>query len=131
VSDGTGTCSFCEIAAGRAPARIVREWADALAFAPPHGCTGGHVLVVPRVHVPDAGADPAVTAATMARAAELLAAHPSANLITSKGAAATQTVAHLHVHLVPRRPHDGLALPWAPGHDPLAAQERDVVCPWA
>lgn len=34
------------------------------------------------------------------------------NLITSAGAAATQTVAHLHVHYVPRRTGDGLGLPW-------------------
>jgi histidine triad (HIT) family protein len=50
----------------------------------------------------------------MHRAAELMAEHPAANLITSKGSAATQTVFHLHVHLVPRQVDDGLPLPWTP-----------------
>ncbi|HEY3477867.1 MAG TPA: HIT domain-containing protein, partial [Streptomyces sp.] len=69
-------------------------------------------LVVPRVHVADAGVDPDVTAAVMRRAAELAGVVESANIITSVGAAATQTVFHLHVHVVPRRVGDGLALPW-------------------
>jgi diadenosine tetraphosphate (Ap4A) HIT family hydrolase len=34
------------------------------------------------------------------------------NFITSAGAAATQSVPHLHVHVIPRRDGDGLALPW-------------------
>ncbi len=36
------------------------------------------------------------------------------NLITSAGREATQTVFHLHIHVVPRRDGDGLALPWTP-----------------
>ena len=36
----------------------------------------------------------------------------SCNLITSVGAAATQTVKHLHIHIVPRHEGDGLHLPW-------------------
>ena len=35
------------------------------------------------------------------------------NVITSAGRAATQTVMHLHFHLVPREPGDGLMLPWS------------------
>lgn len=106
-------CAFCAIVAGDAPARVVREWPDALAWLPRSGgCTPGHTLVVPRVHVADAGVDPDVTAAVMRRAAELAGVVESANIITSVGAAATQTVFHLHVHVVPRRVGDGLALPW-------------------
>lgn len=37
---------------------------------------------------------------------------PAANIITSRGSAATQTVYHLHLHVVPRREGDGLGLPW-------------------
>lgn len=43
-----------------------------------------------------------------------MAEHEAANLITSRGGAATQTVFHLHVHVVPREAGDGLALPWTP-----------------
>lgn len=108
-------CAFCAIGAGRAPATVVREWPDALAVRPRRGGVNhSHVLVIPRVHVQDAGTDPVVTAAVMARAAELVAERPAANLITSKGAAATQSVFHLHVHVITRQPDDGLPLPWTP-----------------
>lgn len=47
------TCVFCAIAAGRAPAVIVREWDDALTIRPRSGgVNNGHLLVLPRVHVP-------------------------------------------------------------------------------
>ncbi|MGW7636103.1 HIT family protein [Streptomyces decoyicus] len=111
------TCVFCSIAAGTAPATITREWPDALAVRPrTGGVNPGHVFVLPRVHVEDAGTDPHVTATVMRRAAELMAEHPAANLITSKGPEATQSVYHLHVHVVPRQADDGLPLPWTPQH---------------
>lgn len=105
-------CVFCDIVAGTAPATVLREWPDALAIVPRGGCTPGHTLVLPRVHVADVGTDPAISAATMAAAAELAAELPAANIITSRGAAATQTVYHLHLHVVPRTAGDGLPLPW-------------------
>ncbi|MCL6299515.1 HIT family protein [Streptomyces kronopolitis] len=83
----------------------------------------GHVVVLPRVHVEDAGTDPEVTGAVMRRIAELMAEHPAANLITSKGEAATQSVFHLHVHVVPRQAGDGLPLPWTPQHAARAAAQ--------
>lgn len=110
-------CPFCEIAAGRAPATIIREWPDALAIVPLGPVVDGHTLVIPKTHVTDFAADPVVAAATMSRAAELAGTHPASpmNLITSRGRAATQSVFHLHLHLVPRAENDGLALPWYSG----------------
>lgn len=107
-------CPFCQIILGDAPASMVASWPDAIAFKPLDPVTDGHVLVVPTVHVRDFVAAPHVTAMTMHRAAGLADKLPGDdwNLITSRGPAATQTVTHLHVHLVPRRPGDGLALPW-------------------
>ncbi|WP_440072291.1 HIT domain-containing protein [Streptosporangium sp. OZ121] len=117
----TAECTFCEIATGRAPARIVADWDDAIAFTPRSGgATAGHVVVIPRTHVADVGVDPAVTGAVMTRAAELAAGMDDVNVITSKGAAATQTVFHLHVHVVPRRQGDELPLPWTPQHEAAA-----------
>ncbi|WP_090946775.1 nucleoside 2-deoxyribosyltransferase domain-containing protein [Nonomuraea jiangxiensis] len=114
VPPATG-CVFCAIVAGRAPASIVREWDDALAIRPlGGGVAEGHVLVVSRRHVADVGVDPLVSASVMARAAELAAGLPAANVITSRGSAATQTVYHLHLHVVPRVEGDGLPLPWTP-----------------
>lgn len=109
----TDPCVFCEIVAEREPAVFVRRWTDAVAIVPLEPVTEGHVLVLPRVHVPDATDHPETTATVMWRAASL--AVPPCNLITSSGREATQSVFHLHVHIVPRRENDGLALPWYSG----------------
>lgn len=111
-----GTCTFCGIAVGREPATVLAQWDDAIAIRPRRPVAPGHILVIPRQHVTDVGVDPAVSAATMAHAAELAANLPSANIITSKGALATQSVYHLHLHVVPRHEGDGLPLPWTPQH---------------
>lgn len=111
-----GDCIFCAIVQGDAAATVIRSWPDAIAIVPLKPVVTGHVLVLPFEHVESFYSDPDVSAMIMHRAAELLQAmalqSPAYNVITSIGKAATQTVKHLHVHLVPRRHGDGLALPW-------------------
>lgn len=86
---------------------------NAVAFAPLNPVTSGHMLFVPREHVPNAGIDPITTADVFAFASEYADDQPlDYNLITSAGHNATQTVHHLHVHFVPRSPNDDLHLPW-------------------
>lgn len=110
-------CVFCEIVAERAPAEVVGRTRDTVLITPLNPVTPGHVLVIPREHVPDAAADREITARTYADAAGWAArVGMHFNLITSGGRAATQTVFHLHVHYVPRQPGDGLALPWTAPH---------------
>ncbi|WP_257721469.1 HIT family protein [Kibdelosporangium phytohabitans] len=126
-TDSIPHCPFCSIAQGHAPAVIMREWPDALAIRPRRGGVhAAHALVIPRVHVADAAEDPIVTGAVMARAAELLAEHTDGNLITSRGVHSSQTVYHLHVHVVPRSESDGLPLPWTRQQQDRAA--RAVAC---
>ena len=109
-------CPFCEIVAGHAPATVIREWPNALAIVPLNPVVDGHVLVIPKVHIRDFTADPIAAADTMCRAAQLgRELKRPMNLITSKGREATQSVFHLHLHLVPRAENDGLALPWYSG----------------
>lgn len=106
-------CPFCEIAADRAPARIVRRWPDALALHPLNPVTDWHLLVIPVRHVATAATDPHLTGRVASYAAALVAeAGWQANLIANVGPAASATVDHLHWHIVPRTPGDGLALPW-------------------
>lgn len=108
------SCVFCAIVAGEAPAQIVASWVDAIAIIPLNPVVIGHRIVLPRVHVLDAADDPIVTAVTVARAADLAgSSEESFNLITSAGRDATQTVMHLHWHIVPRVAGDGLSLPWS------------------
>lgn len=111
-------CVFCEIVHGRAPAEVILRWPDAVAIRPLSPVVDGHLLVIPRVHVDDALDDPVVTAVAMHRAAQLGGQYGmkqpgmGLNFITSVGAAATQSVFHLHIHVVPRLEGDGLMLPW-------------------
>jgi histidine triad (HIT) family protein len=101
-------CPFCAIISGEAPATVVRIWPDAIAIEPILPVVDGHVLIIPRVHVSHACSDPVVTATTMHRAAEYARDEGPLNIITSVGRAATQTVTHLHIHVVPRHDGDGL-----------------------
>lgn len=111
-------CVFCDIVAGAAPAQYVRRWADATAFVPLDPVVDGHVLIVPNEHVRDAVERPAVTAAALLRAAELAAEHEASNILTSIGSAATQSIFHLHWHVIRRAPGDQLMVPWGTTGDP-------------
>ena len=110
-----GPCIFCDINTGCAPATFVHEWSDAIAIVPLGPVVAGHVLVIPKRHVADFTEDPDVSALTARRAAQLAADMGPCNLITSRGREATQSVFHLHMHVVPRAAGDGLALPWYSG----------------
>lgn len=110
------TCIFCQIVRREAPATIVREWPGALAFVPLDPVVEGHTLVIPKRHTPDFAAWADDSAEAMFAAAQLARDMGGPmNLITSKGREATQSVFHLHLHLVPRAKDDGLALPWYSG----------------
>jgi histidine triad (HIT) family protein len=104
-------CVFCDrIEAGEF------DYCDrySVAFRPLNPVAPGHFLVVSRAHVVSAMEAPHRAGRAVDLAAGLAKAMglDACNLITSAGAAASQTVPHLHVHVVPRREGDGLALPW-------------------
>lgn len=107
-------CVFCRIVAKQEPAEEVFRNNMTIAITPRHPVTPGHLLVIPATHVADFTEKPALSAFVMHTAAVLAAGMGPCNLITSKGPEATQTVFHLHLHLVPRHYGDGLALPWPP-----------------
>jgi histidine triad (HIT) family protein len=114
-------CIFCAIAAGDAPARVVHAGPRTLAFLDVNPATRGHALVVPRAHATDlldvACEDLEEVASVAQRLARAAVEHLGAagvNLLQSTGAAAFQTVFHLHVHVVPRYEDDGILLPWVP-----------------
>lgn len=98
---------------------IVEQWVDGeIAIVNPlNPVTPGHVLVIHRDHAPNIAEGPLQQAASlMMVAAEWVGNHDNANIITSIGSAATQTVMHTHVHIIPRREGDYLPLPWTPQH---------------
>lgn len=120
-------CPFCE--------RFQRSDYDYddrhnISFEPLDPVVPGHFLVVPKRHVSHALESPE-SAGWALRFAGFLANRmglESVNFITSAGRAATQTVFHLHVHVVPRREGDGLALPWT-GQERSSVVSRETSAP--
>jgi histidine triad (HIT) family protein len=111
------TCVFCAIARGELPASLVHEDEHVLAFLDVRPVRPGHLLLVPRLHaarlrdLPDPAR--AHLWSLVPRLGEALRdALPADDLhvVTNDGPAASQTVPHVHVHLVPRRRGDALRL---------------------
>jgi histidine triad (HIT) family protein len=107
------SCVFCDIVAGDVPAHVVAADDDTVAFLDTRPVFPGHVLLVPRDHhetlagLPPALIGPLFAAAQrLARAVEAgMDAHGTFVAINN---AVSQSVPHLHVHVVPRRRKDGL-----------------------
>lgn len=96
---------------------IVENRYSAAIINPLAPVTDGHVLVIGRVHYANAAEGPNQASWLVSIAADYIRRQGiEANIITSIGPAATQTVMHTHTHVVPRRPGDGLMLPWTPQH---------------
>lgn len=124
------TCAFCAIVAGTTSADRVYETEETLAFLPLAPATMGHTLIVPKAHVSDlwhvdmGTLTPIMEAALKVADALKKAFNPDGlNLINSTGVAATQTVFHIHFHLVPRWNGDRMADFW-PSNEGLPAGER-------
>jgi histidine triad (HIT) family protein len=110
VSDDEG-CPFC----GRIERDEYDHWDEhSVAFIPLRPVTPGHFLVVSRTHVESALESAELTGLAFAFAVRMarLMRLEQVNFITSAGEHATQTIRHLHVHVVPRTEGDGLILPW-------------------
>ena len=111
-------CVFCKIVAGELPADIVYGDDLVIAFLDIAPVNRGHTLVVPREHFFGITAThPEYRSRMMEVAARIGAALLRAvdadgfNLILSNGACAGQVVQHVHMHVIPRFPDDGIALP--------------------
>jgi histidine triad (HIT) family protein len=106
-------CIFCKIVRGDLPAERVAETTSALAFLDTRPLFPGHVLVVPRAHVETLGdlevpsVEPLFTLVQrVARAVERgMAAEGTFVAMNNR---VSQSVPHLHVHVVPRKKKDGL-----------------------
>ena len=106
-------CAFCSIASGDEPAAVVAREGRFCAFLDARPVFKGHVLVVPADHVPDLAALPEADLGplfSLARrvAAALEAALGSQGAFVGVNNKVSQSVPHLHVHVVPRRRKDGL-----------------------
>lgn len=114
----TPDCPFCIVAHEDPHGQVLARMHDCVVIEPLNPVVDGHRLVIPERHVTDAAHVLSVTETAM-RVAGLVARQAGdCNIITSCGEAATQTVFHLHVHVVPRRENDGLHLPWTTTNAP-------------
>ncbi len=107
------SCLFCAIVAGTEPAARVLEEEHCVAFLDARPLFEGHVLLVPREHhvtlaeLPERLVAPLFTTAQrLCRAVE--AAQEAQGSFVAMNNVVSQSVAHLHVHVVPRRRKDGL-----------------------
>ena len=106
-------CLFCRIVAGTEPAEVVLDTDEVVAFLDVRPVFKGHVLVVPRAHVVTLPELPDQLLGTFFTAVRTLsAALPEAlgaqGTFVAMNNVVSQSVAHLHAHVVPRTKGDGL-----------------------
>jgi len=107
------SCLFCDIVAGRVPAAVVWESEHVVGFLDHRPVFKGHVLLVPRPHVvtlPELPArlrDPFLEAGQRVAAAVVDGLGAQGSFVAVNNTV-SQSVAHLHLHVVPRTKGDGL-----------------------
>ena len=106
-------CLFCRIVSGEVPATVVYEDDVSFAFLDHRPLFHGHTLLVPREHVETLGELPESLVEPYFKTAQLLARAVESGLeaegtFVAMNNRVSQSVPHLHVHVVPRRKKDGL-----------------------
>jgi histidine triad (HIT) family protein len=124
-------CVFCAIVAGAEPAEVVFDDTAVLAFLDRRPVFPGHVLIVPRDHVETLTDLPVDQIAPVFQRVRLIAAAVESALAADGTFVAmnnrvSQSVPHLHVHVVPRRRGDGLRGFFWPRHKYASGQAEAV-----
>jgi histidine triad (HIT) family protein len=106
-------CLFCDIVAGKIPAEIVWRSDSALAFLDHRPLFPGHVLLVPASHIETLANLPAAQVGPLFQAVQKLEtaverALEAEGTFIAINNRVSQSVPHLHIHIVPRRKGDGL-----------------------
>lgn len=113
MGQSVASCAFCRIVAGDAPAHVVLDEERCFAFLDVRPLFVGHTLLVPREHhetlpdLPPAEVEP-LFAAARRLAGVVEAGLGAAGSFVAMNNRVSQSVLHLHVHVVPRNPKDGL-----------------------
>ncbi|NNM45816.1 HIT domain-containing protein [Knoellia koreensis] len=106
-------CLFCDIVDGRVPATVVVDEPFVLGFLDTRPVFKGHVLLVPRIHVDtlvDLPAEllPPLMGAVQRTAAAVVTGLGAQGSFVACNNVVSQSVPHLHWHVVPRTKGDGL-----------------------
>ena len=113
MSTGAPECLFCAIASGAEQAHLVLDDDDFVAFLDKRPLFPGHSLLIPRAHhetladLPENLVGPLFSRARLLSRAIPEAVDKPGSFIAVNNVV-SQSVPHLHVHVVPRKPKDGL-----------------------
>jgi histidine triad (HIT) family protein len=126
-------CVFCKIRDGQIPSFRVYEDQRTLAFMDINPLNPGHCLVVTKAHAPSIfEAEPADLQAAIVATQKVATAVRRAigahglNVLQANGAAAFQSVPHLHFHVIPRFDRDGKGFDWPLVRGDMAEIERSA-----
>jgi len=106
-------CIFCNIVSGETAANVVFETQHAIAFLDHRPLFPGHTLLIPKQHIetllelPAEEVGPLFSAAQKLAGAVQLAMQAEGNFVAINNRV-SQSLPHLHIHIVPRRRKDGL-----------------------
>ncbi|HIJ39076.1 MAG TPA: HIT family protein [Rhodospirillaceae bacterium] len=113
-------CIFCRIVARDAPAYILAEDGDCLAFMDINPVAPGHALIVAKQHAENIFDIQAPvlqrlmgTVQRVAQAVNAVFLPDGINIVQSNGPGAAQSVPHFHIHVVPRWQNDDLLMNWS------------------
>ena len=122
-------CVFCKIRDGKLPSMKLYEDERTLAFMDINPLNAGHCLIITRTHAPTIWESDAtdlsaaiVSAKKVALALREAVKPDGLNMLQANGAAAFQSVAHFHLHLIPRWNNDGKGFDW-----PLVPGDRSQI----
>lgn len=116
---GKHECIFCEILNGRSAASVVYRDEHCIAILDAFPLTRGHLLVIPQQHQQHIEELPEETVAYLfamasrfSSALRLGGESDATAVLLNNGKAANQHVAHVHLHVIPRRDGDTVAMVW-------------------
>ena len=127
-------CPFCKMIKHELTHVVVQEDNDILAIMDLYPATLGHILVLPKEHIEtiytmpvEIGARIMITAMVIAKVIKQKLSPDGLNLIQANETAAGQTVAHFHLHIVPRYKNDAIILCFGHGNMPEKVVELERI----
>jgi histidine triad (HIT) family protein len=126
------SCLFCKVVSGQVAARVVFEDEISLAFLDHRPVFPGHCLLIPKAHHETLADLPSDLIEPFFRNVQLLAraiepAMKAEGTFVAMNNRVSQSVPHLHAHVVPRRRKDGLKGFFWPRHPYQSEPEADAV----
>ncbi len=127
----TNDCIFCKIIEGKIPCTKIYEDNNSFVFLDINPATdrGGHTLILPKKHYEVITDIPEKELQILIRIVQkvskvLLNLYPGLNILQNNKKVAGQAIPHVHFHLIPRYPNDGIKIDYWETHK--YSQEEDV-----